>query len=116
MSELIYEVVEHVGLPTGHLGPGMPPALYVGSRVKESRISDFISRLTNLGSIRVAQDQKGGEAILTAPDSDVLVASEDIQPDPTATEEPAKPKGKKNVIVPEDDLDLSDVQGVKNGA
>ena len=67
MADVLYEVIETVGLPEGHLGPGAPDVLYVGTLVSANRLGDLLGRLIELGAIAPAPSQTLAERLLAAP-------------------------------------------------
>lgn len=67
MNTILYEVKHAVGLPAGHLGDGMPNALYEGSLVKGHRIGEYLDRLLELGAVVPCIDQSAAESILDVP-------------------------------------------------
>lgn len=69
MNTILYEVIDSVGLPAGHLGPGNPDALYIGTKIRAHRIEEFLPRLTELKAIQICQDQDQPEVILATPGS-----------------------------------------------
>ena len=72
MNTILYEVVKTVGLPAGHLGEGMPDALYEGTLIKGHRIEEFLDRLQTMEAVRPHTDQSASEEVLTAPKGDAV--------------------------------------------
>jgi hypothetical protein len=73
MNTILYEVKNTVGLPAGHLGDGMPNALYEGSLIKGHRIAEFLDRLTEHGAVAPHIDQSAAESILDSPTGGAVV-------------------------------------------
>lgn len=69
MNQVLYEVKDTVGLPTGHLGAGNPDALFIGTLIKGHRIEEFLPRLTEFGAVAPAANQNQPENILSAPNA-----------------------------------------------
>lgn len=111
-ADVLYQVVEHVGMPLGHFGPELPSSLFVGTLIRGSRLGEFTKRLTEMGCLVPAPDQDADETIMLGPGSGSVVLpkvdrvqreAEDSKTDPKAEPEVEPVVEPKEAGAPEDD-------------